>query len=283
MDDWYEGFDETDELMLIFPFGRLYKQINDGRYAKLLNFFHGRMPKAQFRRNITKLYQKFVREFLEFNENFDKFTENREDNHFKMTFPKLSYDSFSVYKFKSNSWIEEVCENFFSLVLPFVGLDVLVNKNETLIDVILRLYKGFYQLWVYEDLTDQVNDRDIVTVYRATQGRGSRKTGIKFTKNIFMARILIRIVAACFNLRPRFAIDFEMSKFVKIIRILADWTKYFTNECPEICPLYYTEFMLRAKEYECAIQKSEKAMQSFSQGSDLDALLPLLLQTWSFH
>ena len=52
-----------------------------------------------------------------------------------------------------------------------------------------------------------------------------------------MARILIRIVAACFHLRPRFAIDFEMSKFVKIIRILADWTKYFTNECPEICPL----------------------------------------------
>ena len=114
MNDWYEGFDETDELMLIFPFGRLYKQINDGRYAKLLHFFNARMPQAQFRRNVAKLYQKFVCEFIEFNENFDKFTENRDDNDFKKAFPKMSYDSFSAYRFKSNSWIEEVCENFFA-------------------------------------------------------------------------------------------------------------------------------------------------------------------------
>ena len=75
--NWTEDFDEIDKLMIPFPFGKLYKQINDGRFEKILKYLQNIMSPKAFSNIMETALDKFFEELLKFLKKFEKFVECR--------------------------------------------------------------------------------------------------------------------------------------------------------------------------------------------------------------
>lgn len=99
--------------MLWFPFGHLHKQINDGRYGKMLQFFHRRLPSNRFQKLVHSTYSQFMKELLSFNEKFNEFVAER-DNRDYQNMKEDHYDFFSQYNFDYNEDLEDHAYNFMS-------------------------------------------------------------------------------------------------------------------------------------------------------------------------
>lgn len=97
--------------MLWFPFGRLYKQINDGRYERILQFLYRRLPLVRFQKLVQKTFRKFLNELVQFNKKFENYISHREDPDYQAV-NKSDFYFFNEYNFKVNDWLEELVQNF---------------------------------------------------------------------------------------------------------------------------------------------------------------------------
>ena len=115
--NWTEDFDEIDQLMIPFPFGRLYKQINDGRFEKILKYLQNIMSPNAFSNIMETALDKFFDELFIFLKKFEKFVECRNSESYQIE-ESEDFRFFSEYCFKYNIWLEELCRNFLGLTLP---------------------------------------------------------------------------------------------------------------------------------------------------------------------
>ena len=158
---WNEDFDEIDELMLPFPFGRLYKQINDGRYEKIMKYLENIMTPQAYSILMGDVVEQFFKEFFIFLNKFDIFVERRNDEEYQMNECE-DFVFFSEYCFKYNLWLEELSRNFLHLTLPHLKIyQNLGAQQENLVQVLVRLYEDYLNLGIEEDLTDLTSDNEV--------------------------------------------------------------------------------------------------------------------------
>lgn len=160
--NWEEKFDEIDDLMLHFPYGKMYKQINDGRYHQMLQFLRDRLSSDRFQQLGQKLYHNFLNELVEFDRTFDDFIKNR-DEYQKQN--QSRFEFFNGYNFKINDWLEELAENFMHVILPYVDISRLCPPvSHTLLETLFLLYESHAELNIQNDLTDMNHDHEIGVV-----------------------------------------------------------------------------------------------------------------------
>jgi len=245
--NWTEDFDEIDELMIPFPFGRLYKQINDGRFEKILKYLQYIMSPEAFLNIMETALDKFFDELFIFLKKFEKFVECRNSESYQIE-ESEDFQFFSEYCFKYNIWLEELCRNFLGLTLPHLQVTRKFGfMDENLVEILIRLYDDFLNLGIEEDLTDLTSDNEVgfIHFYPSHGRKLMRNELFKARKSIYIARIVKDIFAAFLIHRPRHALGESDEVLMRVARIVADWKKTFTRTCPGAFKLYLTEITLR--------------------------------------
>jgi len=244
---WEEDSGILDEFMIRFPMGRLFRQIEDGRFAKIMDFFRDNLPTSKYRKLSRELFKNFMDEFLEFNKAYDEYI-NERDNPDYCIEQEDDFEFFSRYNFNLNERFEEIAYNFMIVILPLRESDGSVVPHSEQLDVLFGMYADYARLGISEDLSFVTTDSKVGIIRQFTHdknGKVTRRQTVMKKKSLYLARVIVTILSALLENRPRYAMGLPNEYFIKFVKIMADWKELFSSDCPQLFRHYYTECLLR--------------------------------------
>lgn len=236
----------------------------------MLQYFNRALPQKNFQKLIRKIYEKYFDELRSFNRDFNEFIENRENPEYRFDEPD-NFLYFSSHNLSTNADFEELTFQLFNTIIPFTTSQLNIGtSNESLLDIIFRVYKEYATLNIKSDISECVNDNDSNIISELRQGSEFTRGQLSVQKKIvLMTRSLIQILAAMFNYQPRFGLSLSLGKLLKLVRIMADWKIFFSNECAGIYTLYYTELTIRTIGQRMHRSRSTKIVHKSKKSSKL--------------